>query len=306
MIATRRDGAALILALLAIIVLDCVVLGTLHIALQEHRIGGNRRAVLQLRLDAEGGIRRALGSWSGAIDTMFAGSASRTSVPVASPPVASVTVERLADQLFLLESTASEPLPRVGRATTRMLVHPPAVSPLVDPAPAPISAAGSVVIRTTGVVNVNPPATCSEPPPAHSILAPAFGVAVLPGGSINAPAGVPAPHPLTGSFARLAALAPGSVQASADTTIATSATGVIIVAGNATLAAGATHSGVLVASGSVTIESGANVRGAVHAGGNTDIAGQVQWDPCAVATAIAAARLDHATPAGPRAWLPAF
>lgn len=303
---SRRSGAALILALLTIILLDCVVLGTLHIALQEHRIGSNRRTVLQLRLDAEGGIRRALASWSTAIDTMPAGGAARMNVPVPAPPIASVQVERLADQLFLLESVATEPPPRVGRSTASMLVRPPALPPAVDPAPAPVSAVGPIHVRASAVVDVNPPGACTAAAPPYSILASSPAITFDPGASVNAPAGAALHRPLTSSLARLAALAPAHSIASADTTIAASAAGALIAQGDVTIAPGATFGGLLVARGSITVAGGAAVQGAVHAGGGVTIDGTVQWDPCAVAAAIAAAGLDLARPAAPRAWLPSF
>lgn len=306
MISPRRPGAALILALLAIIVLDCIVLGTLHLAIQEHRLGANRSVILQLRLNADGGIRRALGSWTVAIDTLATGSPARTMFPAAATPGSLVSIERLDDHLFLIESVARQRPPQFGRASARMLVHPPALPPAVDPAPAPVSSAGRVRIGATGSVSAHPPLACAAAPQTNSILAPVFGVTLDPGASVDAPAGLLGPHALIHDFLRLKALALPRLIAQGDSTLHSHANGVLIVDGSVTLSGGAAFTGLLVTSGSVTVEHTAALYGAVHAGAGLQVAGRVQWDPCVVMTAIEDAGLDHPEPAGTRRWLPGF
>ncbi|MBR9989780.1 MAG: hypothetical protein KFH98_08505, partial [Gemmatimonadetes bacterium] len=211
MSSTRRPGAALILALLAIVVLDCIVLGTLHLALQEQRIGANRVTVLQLRLDAESGVRQALGLWNESIDTIPAGSAGRIALPAAQTAGAAVQIERLSDHVFLIESVTAEAPPRVGRAVARLLVEPPPLQPNVDPAPAPLSSGGAVHLLASSSVITSPPPDCPAAPAQYSVLAPLPGVTIEPGATLDAPPGPPEPQPLTGTLDRLFALAPDSV-----------------------------------------------------------------------------------------------
>ena len=305
-IKVRRSGAALVLALLAIIVLDCIVLGTLHVALQEHRIGANRSTVLQLRLDAEGGARRALGFWTVEIDSMHPGGSHRIRFPAMATAPAQVEIERIDERLYVVESIMTEPPPRVGRASARLLVHPPALPPGVEGAPVPVSSTGAVHIAATGRILATPPAGCDAVSPAHSIsMAPSHPLTVMPGAFLEAPAASPAQQPVLEAFRRIADLAP-SLLIAADTIVASDGDGVLLVDGSIGLTDTAAFRGLLVTSGSVTIGPGASVAGAVHAAGGIAVEGLIQWDGCAVRDAVRAARLDRPREATSRAWLPSF
>lgn len=305
MMRRRRSGAALTMALLVIVILDCIVLGSLYLALQEVRIGGNGSAVLQLRLDAESGVRRALGLWTLEVDTMPAGNG-RLMFDTLATAGARVHVERLDDLLFLLESRAFERPPRVGRAAAGMLVAPPALAVGVDPAPAPLSSSGSVQVSATGVVVSAVPGGCAAAATPHAILAPPFSITSASGASVDAPGGPLGSAPLIHTFARLLALAPPHAVAAGDSAITTGHSGILVVPGNLTITGGAIVSGLLVASGAVHVDPGAVVTGAVHAGGLLTVGGTVMWDPCGVKAAVHAAGLDRPRPAAVRAWLPAF
>lgn len=306
MIASRRPGAALILAVLAIIVLDCIVLGMLNLALQEQRIGANRSVILQLRLDADGGVRRALGLWTPSIDTMSTGSAARRTLPAAQTPGSIVSIERLDGHLFLLESLAAEPPPRFGRASARLLVHPPALPPAVDPAPAPVSSAGPVYVQASGEVSADAPAGCIAGSSPNSILAPAFSVTLEAGATLDAPPGPPPQPAIMNDFLRLMTLARPGFTALGDSTFTADGAGLLIVDGNVTISAGAVFTGLLLTSGSVTIEPTGAAYGAIHAGAGLHIAGRVQWDPCAVTAAVDESGSSRPRPVGNRAWLPGF
>lgn len=302
----RRSGAALVLALLAIIVLDCIVLGTLHIAMQEHRIGANRSTVLQLRLDTEGGARRALGFWTAEIDTMPVGGSHRIAFPASATAPAQVEIERIEQSLYLIHSVAAEPPPRVGRATARVLVRPPALPPGTDAAAAPINSKGAVYIAATGRVVTSPPAGCTAVQPAFSVtIAPPYTLTATPGSFQESPAAPPEPQPVLEAFQRLADLAPNLLTAG-DSIIDSDGGGVLLAAGSVTLTGTTEFRGILITRGSLTIGPYASVIGAVHAGAGLVLAGQVRWDGCAVQEAISAARLDRPGEAAPRAWLPTF
>lgn len=316
-----RRGAALVLALLILVVLDCIVIGALHLSLQEHRIGTNRAMALRLRLDAESGARLALGHWSPRIDTMPTGSQHRIALPLDGAGAADVNIERLGEHLFLVHSTAAEPEPRVGRASARVLLMPPPLPPGIDPAAAPLSAAGIVHLVSTGVLQL--PATTDCDPSSNAMYAALvtqpFAWTVDAGARLDGPVGSLTQPSAIAAYDRITGLAGGRTSvaiAHGDTTIHPGAaadidsvgTGpvpqVLMVGGSLTIAAGVTIRGLVISRGAVILEEGASVDGAVHAGANATIAGTIMLNPCAVARAVDASGLDRPSPAGPRAWLP--
>ena len=304
MTSCRRSGAALVMALLMIVVLECIVLGTLQISLQEHRLAANRSSVLQLRLDAESGARRSLGLWTAPIDSMPVGGMHRIMLPALLTPGARVSVERIDSRTFMFESVAAEPAPRVGRSTTRLLVRPPVLPPDIDPAAAAASAAGALHVQATGVITAAPPAGCGRSAPPFGVLTPSFAATVSPGAALDAPVGILGPDALVHSFDRVRDLWPGHVPL--DSILSLDGAGSLMVAGNLTVAPGTAFSGLVIVGGSATIAAGAVLRGAIHARGALTVAGTIAWDGCAVAHAMEQAHLNRPTPAGPRPWLPAF
>jgi len=318
---TDRRGAALVLALLILVMLDCIVIGALHLSLQEHRIGTSRSMLLRLRLDAESGARLALAHWSARIDSMPIGSQHRIAVTVGRPGTADVQVERLGEYLFLLHSTAAETQPRVARASARLLLSPPPLPPGIDPAAAPLSAAGTIHIASTGELRLPAASDCvSADNVSYAALAThPFAWIVDAGARVDAPSGPLTQPSAIAAYDRIAGLAGGRgsvIMAPGDTTIRTGiaadsqgvgtgpAPHILVVGGSLTVAAGVALRGLVLSRGAVTIEAGASVEGAVHAGGNATIAGTITLDRCAVARAVDASRLDRPSPSGSRAWLP--
>lgn len=319
--AADRRGAALVLALLILVMLDCIVIGALHLSLQEHRIGTSRSMLLRLRLDAESGARLALGHWSARIDSMPIGSQHRIAVTVGRAGTADVRVERLGEYLFLVHSTAAETEPRVARASARLLLSPTPLPPGIDPAAAPLSAAGTVHVLSTGELRVPAPTDCD--PPGNTTYAALvthpFTWIVDAGAVVDAPSGpLTQPSAIT-AYDRIAGLAGSRASATiatGDTTIRTGtaadsqgvgtgpAPHVLMVGGSLTISAGVALRGLVLSRGAITIEAGASVDGAVHAGGNATIAGSITLDRCAVARAVDASGLDRPSPSGSRAWLP--
>lgn len=306
-----RRGAALVIALLLLVILDCIIIGTLQLSLQEHRLGANGSVLLQLRLDAESGLRRALAVWSLDIDSMLIGGEHSIAVPRAGTGPVSVDIERLHDRLFLIRSVAAEPAPRAGRVAARLLVVPPALPPGTDPAPAPLSSAGIVRILPTGVIDPDAAPGCAAGARAHYAILMTDPLALIvdagaqPGaapGSLSRPSIAAALDRVTGLIA-----GSGTVGfATADTVIAADAAGALIVLGDLSIRGGATFRGLIIARGVVTLESGSFIRGAVHTGGGAVVGGEIQWDPCAVADAVAVSGLDKPLAAGARGWLPTF
>jgi hypothetical protein len=316
-----RRGAALVLALLILVMLDCIVIGALHLSLQEHRIGTSRSMLLRLRLDAESGARLALGQWSARIDSMPIGSQHRIALSVGRAGTADVHVERLGEYLFLVHSTAAETEPRVARASARLLLSPPPLPPGIDPAAVPLSAAGTIHIASTGELRLPAPSDCD---PAGNtsyaaLMTHPFAWIVDAGARVDAPSG-PLTQPSTiAAYDRIVGLAGSRASvtiAPGDTTILTGiaadsqgvgtgpAPHVIMVGGSLTVAAGVALRGLVLSRGAITLEAGASVDGAVHAGGNATVAGTITLDRCAVARAVEASGLDRPSPSGSRAWLP--
>src|SRR5690606_25841825 len=114
---TRRPGAALILAIVIVVVIQCLVVGTLHLAMQEHRLATNGATTLRLRLAAEAALRTAPDRWRPALDSLAMGTADSVHA-VVSPDgmIRSAGVVRIDTALYLISGTAAESAPRSGRA----------------------------------------------------------------------------------------------------------------------------------------------------------------------------------------------
>ena len=319
--AADRSGAALVLALLILVMLDCIVIGALHLSLQEHRIGTSRSMLLRLRLDAESGARLALAHWSARIDSMPIGSQHRIAVTVGRPGTADVQVERLGEYLFLLHSTAAETQPRVARASARLLLSPPPLPPGIDPAAAPLSAAGTVHVVSTGELRLPAPTDChpASTTTYAALLTHPFAWIVDADARVDGPSGPLTQPSASAAYDRIAGLAGSRASVSiapGDTTIRTvtaadsqglgtgPAPHVLIVGGSLTVSAGVALHGLVLSRGPITLEAGASVDGAVHTGGNATIAGTITLDRCAVARAVDASGLERPSPSGSRAWLP--
>jgi len=303
-----RRGAALALTLVLLVVLECVVIGTMHLALQEHRIGANRVASIALRLEVENAVRRALGYWSASIDSMATGPEHRIPIAAATTGLASASVERLNAGLYIVRGEAREAPPRVGRAVAQLLVMPPLIGADVDPTPAPLVAEGMVTVRAGGVVSAQAPSTCADSVAAHAVLAAAPGDLVIEAGAEMTGSGGPLPESsiLQHIEPLLESTAFGLVAVATDTLIDAPFTGILVVAGNVTLGVNADVEGLVLASGTIDVQENVRVEGAVMARGGAVVAGSVAWNPCVVRQAVALAGLTRPRPAGPRAWLPAF
>jgi hypothetical protein len=321
-----RRGAALVLALLLLVVLDCIVIGALHLSLQEHRIGVNRAMLLRLRLDAESGARLALAYWSARFDSLHVGSQYRVAIPEAGGGRADVNIERLGDRLFLIQSIAAEPQPRAGRSSARLLVMPPALPDGIDPAAAPLSAASEVHVLATGMLDADVSAKCGAPAGAAyaALITGPTPLQADDGAQIDGMIGLFRRPNLIVEYDRIAEIAAGTpfiTIVPGDTTLrAGDASGtaglasgsdhtepvsqVLLVGGTLNIAGGTAFRGLIIARGSVTIEAGASVHGAVHAAGTATIAGAVRLDTCAVSGAVQESGMDRPRPAGSRAWLP--
>jgi hypothetical protein len=311
----NRDGGALVVAFVLLLVIDCVVLGTVHLALLERRLAGNAVAALRLRLAAESAARTAAVPWLPAFDSLTDGGA-RPLDPAAAPEGVRVhaRIERLSAELFLVRAEATEPVPAPGRAEAALLLLPPVLPHGANPAPAALSASGAYVggVVDAGEVEAGA-AHCANGDPAAILLGQADALRLASSATVRGGIGV-LDDPLTGEarLARILATAANAADgvllrfAPAELRFEGAGSGTLVVAGSLTFAAGAAFTGLVVVGGDLLVEEGASVRGAVHAAGHAEIHGTLTFDACSVATAVDRAGLDTPRPHAHRAWIPTF
>jgi hypothetical protein len=300
-----RSGAALIIALIVLAVLDCVVLGTLHLAMLERRVAANVAAALALRLDAEAAVRSVLPRLDATIDTLALGSAPARFGGVAAPNghATAATVERLPADLLLITGVARLPARAHGRGNATLVVHPPALPAGVHAAAAALTARGGVRFGPQGRVIAGDTAILAADPAA---ITGADGDAIGGLVSVLTPASDVVAHterlllhtrPPAGAAVRMA---------HDGLEVEDSFTGILIVAGDLVVRAGVHVSGLIVVGGSLVLEGGARVDGAVHVAGVAEVDGVIAADRAGVETAVYAAALREPRPPAERAWLPSF
>jgi hypothetical protein len=274
-----RKGGSLAATVIVLLVLDCVILGTLHLALLEGAMAGSAIDTLRLRLAADEGLAVAMAGWDARLDSLPpAGVSSIASVPGPDGVAVAVTAERRAPLVILLRATSSLPAPRFGRSAAALLVVPPLLPPGFDAGGAPVHAGGGVELGPEGVVT-GPGGEISAAAEAIQRITAAAGLLYGRQGVVIQPGGSP---------------------------VDASCAGLVLSAGDVTVQTGAVVTGLLVAAGDVRIEPGAAVLGAVLAGGHVHVAGAIHFDGLAVTEAIAAARLAAPVPLPGRGRLPAF
>lgn len=286
---TSRPAAALPTAIVVLLALNCVVVGTFHIALLERRVAANAATALRLRLAAGSDAAAHAALTNAAWDTLPIGRHLSLGIRTTTDgDRVAVTLRRLAVTLFLLRAEASLPTPLTGTAARSILLRPPAIPAHIDPAAAGVSSRSLRVPGGGAVVAAEPPSCRTDAltvqPPDSSLLATHIR-----------------------RIHDLASLNPGhSIRIiDGDFTLAGSMSGILIATGNVDVVPGSNVRGVVIAGGTLHIEQGARVTGAAHAA-DAIVAGVIEHDACAARSAIRAARLDLPTPAGARAWLPSF
>jgi hypothetical protein len=265
----RRDGASLAITLAALILIKCVILGTLHLALLERQLGTGAIAVLRLRLAADAALATAMAAWPDDSDRLLLPGAAATGAAAESTDGLRVQAswQRVGPALYLLRAEAREPPPRAGVAAAAMLVLPPLFPPDFDPADW-MAAAGNA----------------GADPALDSLL-----------------------HRIRdGTPARLRADPAAVLLLDADANFDGDFVGVLVARGDLTLAAGAAVTGAIIVAGRLTLAPGAAATGAILALALHDDAAGFSADPAVAEAAIRGARLHVAVPAAGRARLPAF
>jgi hypothetical protein len=299
----RRAGAALVLAILLLVVLDCIIIGALQVAAQQRRIAGSRLQLLRAQLVAESALRRALVEWPQ--EPLPPGTSLRRTLQDDGILVLTI-FEGMGADLALLTAFATPASGPPTRYSAALLARPPAVPPDTDLSGAALSAA-SVFLSGSALISADPPSTCTAPD------APAIrtdGAVMLEAGAAIegtvGPRDVAPLQVLDRIAARAGVNAAELAVAAADTILDGPGAGVLIAGGIVIIASDAHFDGLILARGGLSIEAGAALRGAVHVAGDARVSGTVRRDPCAVAAALAAAQLTAARPVRGRSWVPAF
>lgn len=308
-----RSGAALIVALLVMLVLDCIVLGTMHLAMLERRLATNAVDVLRLRLAAEGTVRESLGHWSAAVDTLspddapirFFTTVTRDGLPVnvdAFGTAADAWLLRAESRL--LRPYGNGDYASAGRAAAALLVRPPALAPALKPATAAITAAGPLRVRSGAAVTaLGGPCDAG---PTHALrVASASSVeldagAVIEGSVTSLSPDTDVPGHRDRLFARADSVYDTDLRLDRDFA------GALLVQGTLSIAADVSVTGFVVVGGDLIVEAGASITGAVHVAGSTILEGAVVHDSCTADAAIDNAHLRTPRAFTERAWLPAF
>jgi hypothetical protein len=307
-----RHGSALAGAIVLLLVIECVVLGTVHLALTETRLASSTQLLLRLRLAAESAARQEAAYWRPDLDSLTVGARAADRMAWTGDVVTTRTsVERLSPALFLVRGSARIAPPRHGESGAALLMLAPALPVAAEPAVAAVTAA-TARIADTGAV--------------HAETSPCGGgagvaVALTGGADLDADEGatvrgdvvaLPAEASLLSAFDRISTVAFASAAAHAaglrhhagDVTLSEDYEGVLVVTGDLTLEA--TLRGLALAGGTLTVAASGALVGAAHAAGHADVAGSLILDDCLVRDAVATARMRHARPLPRRPSIPAF
>ena len=306
----RRSGTALIAAIVVLLILDCVVLGTLHTAILERRVAGTVDAAVRLRLAAQSAAHAALAAWPVAADAVGAAAAYPLAGASEDPGITvDVTLERVGASLYLVTARARQRPPLHGRAAAALLVSPPPLSRLPDPALAAVTAAilprlgpqGTIDIRTDGCEVTGAALQLTRWQPIDDHVVAALPLALAPAGSPDVAA----------SIARLAdALRirpdPATLFVDGDYRAGTDTDTILVVTGDLHVPAGTTLHGFIAVGGSLHLEAGAAIAGSALVGAEAMIDGTLALDACDVGRRIAASGLHRPRLIPGRSVIPAF
>lgn len=274
---------ALLVTLLGVLVLEVVIAGAFHVAMQQRRIATSYARDIQLQFAARSTAATALAGWGTLpTDSIMVGA----TFPLAESEVAGLrttaSLHRVAPELFLLRAKARF----AGTGETH------AVAAIVRELTsaeffAGVSAAvvaGEAVVA--GVIDGTPPAECDLPKGAP---------AQIPGAALEDPGGFEGAVALVDPrpFSEVASLdlagvlsappgvlvVPGDFELAADMDEA-----VLIVHGDLAIQPGVRFRGLLLVGGSLRLLPGSSVYGAIQVGGLLDVEdAAVRYDPCVLA-----------------------
>jgi hypothetical protein len=310
--ASRRSGAALAAVLVVLLVIDCVVLGTMQLALLEQRMAENGLLALRLRVAARSAAHLATARWDPALDAVLQGETLARQVP---PPDSTfdvrVVVERTAPALFVVRARVQLAASPHAAASAALLVVPPLLDSRFDVATAALTAQYLQVADGGGIAAA---ADACTPGGVRAVgLTAGDGAGLAADDRIaGAVESLPPDSAMAAAFQRIVDVArhvvdsTGSLVSLTDSSVHLehAAGGVHVVLGDAVVAA--PFEGLILVGGDVIIEPAGSVRGAVHALGSARVAGHVVLDGCLVHASLAGAGLSRARLLPARPVLPAF
>lgn len=310
----RRPGTALLLTLLAVLVLDCVILGTLHLAILEDRLARNAGAALRLRLAAEGAARMAAAHWSEAAESLEPGGEPLLLLSGTAPDgdLHDVSLIRVNGGVFLLEATARQPAPGFGRRHASLLLKAPALPPSVRAVVAALATPGPVRIGAGASIGALVVPGCEETGTTALLVAGFDDVEPWPHAGVEGEIALLEPvTDVTAHHERMAGALqdpphPSATVVSGDLLLEHDAAGVLVVGGDLVIAAGVRFTGFILVGGVLTVEEGAVLDGAAHAAGGAEIGGTLRLDVCAANDALADVGSRRPRVLSARAWIPAF
>jgi hypothetical protein len=125
-----RPGLSLAATMVALIIIEIAILGTLHLALVERQVADTTVELLELRLAADGSLATAMTQWPHAADTL---SRYAPAIPVIDEVRdglrREVRLSRAGAGAWFLHATATSMTDGHGRATAGMLILPPLLPP---------------------------------------------------------------------------------------------------------------------------------------------------------------------------------
>jgi hypothetical protein len=132
---SARPGASLALALCVLVVIECVILGTFHLALLERQLAHNSSAALRLRLAADATLAFAAASWDEAAEDAIANH--RSSTLWRGEPAQGISgvavLHPVGGHAALLRAEVREDPPAAGVASAAALLLPPLLPPAFRP-----------------------------------------------------------------------------------------------------------------------------------------------------------------------------
>jgi hypothetical protein len=314
-----RPGAALAVAIVVLVLVECIVVAMVHAAMLERRAGSNVETALRLRLAAEAAANQAVARWTPAMDSLLLPGARLQLAPApdGGPHGIATTVrlERLFGGVFLVEAQAGIPQLPAARGSAALAVMAPLLATDADIGTAALTAA-STTITTSGSVGVtsgDPASPCPAPGAAAIALADLAGLVVAnPASAVGAVIEADPDALITRDLPRMRAAAARAARDSLlrfwpdRMRVVDGIDGVVVAGRDLVIATGAALRGVVIVAGDLVVEEGAIIVGAAHVAGHAHIAGRIMLDACAADSAAQAARLRHARPLHGRRSLSGF
>ena len=297
--APARPGMALLTTLLGVLVLEIVVAGAFHVAMQQRRIATAYTRGVQLQVAARSTLADALAGWSAiATDSLAVGA----TLPVRDRTIGGVsslaTLRRVATGLFLLRAEARFAATGEAHAVAAILRE--------YTLPEFLAGIGAVVVARSatvqGAVGGTAPPECDLPDGAP---------AALPALLLPASSGTETFDHMEVAGLDLSAVSealPGVRVVRGDLSLAADLDEtVLVVHGNAEVPPDVTFRGLLLVGGSLHLQPGARVLGAARVADSLVLVdGELRYDPCVLAALFQARSfLRGPLRAAPHWWIPA-